>query len=118
MSATFDVNINDFLHYPYYFPSHFITLASLSFCSLVVSYRLSVGPFERLLAFQFFALHLILGVFLGLCGVESITRLFVRPKYITSGSNLCGRWPYTHHPLGYGHYCICQGTLVVGPMLL
>jgi hypothetical protein len=51
MLATFDVDVDNFLHYPFYFPSHSVALASLPLFSLVVSYRLLVGPSERLLAF-------------------------------------------------------------------
>jgi hypothetical protein len=52
----FDVNIDNFLCYPHRFLSHSITLALHPSYSLVVSYRLLVGPYERLLA-HFHSLH-------------------------------------------------------------
>jgi hypothetical protein len=63
------VNVNYFrmsttLVFIPYISLHSIILAFIPFVLLVVSYRLSVGPFERLLAFSFFALLLTLGIFL------------------------------------------------------
>jgi hypothetical protein len=68
---TFEFNVFAFIPY---IPSHLVALASTPFALLVVSYRLFMGPSERLLAFSFFVLHLILGVFQGLGGVWSISR--------------------------------------------
>jgi hypothetical protein len=61
MSTAFDVDIIDFLYYPYRFLLHSIALVSHPFYSLVVSYRLSVGPSERLIA-HFHPSHYILSL--------------------------------------------------------
>jgi hypothetical protein len=61
MSTAFDIIIVNFLCYLCRFPLHSITLASHFFYSLVVSYRLSVGPSERLFS-HFHSLHCILSL--------------------------------------------------------
>jgi hypothetical protein len=54
-------------------PSHSVALVSIPFVLFVVSYRLSVGPSERLLA-HFYALHYILSlVYSGVCVVFRVS---------------------------------------------
>jgi hypothetical protein len=55
-STAFDIDIINFLCYPYRFPLLSVALVSHPSSYLVVSYRLLVGPSERLFA-HFHSLH-------------------------------------------------------------
>jgi hypothetical protein len=114
MSATFDINVNDFLHYPHHFLSLSITLASLPFYSLVVPWRLLVGSSKKLFVY-FHSLHcsLLLVYFWGLGSVWSINSLcwwintnhkpwfpFYR-KWCTLIFNMQPPWESTHDHTTY-----------------